>query len=172
MTTVLVYFVFALLLLIGAIVAKKDIKDLSILSLALAITMEESIVGKIVLLSALIVTALGGDDGETTLLFNTGVFGLLIVAGESELIKLYLGIEIVSLSFYILASRERKAMKSTEAGLKYFIMGALSSGILLMGITIVYAQTGNTDLELIDSVSRTLIIVGILFKLGAAPFHM
>ena len=111
-------------------------------------------------------------DRETIILFNTGIIGLMVVGGATELIKLYIGIEIVSLSFYILAGRERKGMKSSEAGIKYFVLGALSSGILLMGITIVYAQTGGTDIELIETVSRTLIIIGILFKLGAAPFHV
>jgi NADH-quinone oxidoreductase subunit N len=101
-----------------------------------------------------------------------GIIGLIIVGTTTGLLTMYLGIEIVGLSFYILAGRERKGAKSTEAGMKYFVLGAISSGILLMGITKVYAETGTTDIELIGTVSKTMVEVGILFKVGAAPFHM
>jgi len=83
---------------------------------------------------------------------------------------------MVGLTFYILASRERKGVKSTEAGIKYFILGALSSGIILMGMTIGYATTGTTSIELLtgssEPIASTMIKVGLLFKMGAAPFHM
>ena len=140
--------------------------------LMIAQTMEPSNVGALVLASAIVVLAIGQQDHETVLISQIGVIGLEIVASTTGLLTMYLGIEIVGLSFYILAGRERKGMKSTEAGIKYFVLGALSSGVLLMGITIVYAETGTTDLELITSVSRTMIEIGVLFKLGAAPFHM
>lgn len=146
--------------------------ELSILSLGLGVIMEESQIGQVIMISAILVYLLRELDPETAILFNLGVIGLVILAVAEELIIIYIGIEIVGLAFYVLAARERKAMKSTEAGLKYFILGALSSGILLMGVTIVYAQTGTTDLELIGSASQVLIIVGLLFKVGAAPFHM
>jgi NADH:ubiquinone oxidoreductase subunit 2 (subunit N) len=146
--------------------------DLCILALGLGLTMEDHIIRQIILISAIIVYFLTDIDTETALLFFLGTIGLVILGVAEELIIIYLSIELVSLSFYILAGRERKGMKSTEAGIKYFILGALSSGIFLMGITIVYAQTGTTDIELIDATSRMLIVVGLLFKLGAAPFHM
>ena len=101
-----------------------------------------------------------------------GIVGLIILTQAQSLMIIYLGMELIGLSFYVLAGRERKSMKSTEAGIKYFILGALSSGIFLLGITIVYAQTGSTDIELMGFTSQTLIIIGMLFKLGAAPFHM
>jgi NADH-quinone oxidoreductase subunit N len=146
--------------------------DLSILSLSLAITMEDEIVRQIIIVSAIIVYLLTKLDSETAILMYLGTIGLIILGVAEELIVIYLSIELVSLTFYILAGRERKGMKSTEAGIKYFILGALSSGIFLMGITIVYAQTGTTDIELIDNTSRILIVIGLMFKLGAAPFHM
>jgi len=134
--------------------------------------MEDQIIRLIILISAIIVYLLTKFDTETALLMFLGTTGLVILGVAEELIVIYLSIELVSLSFYVLAGRERKGMKSTEAGIKYFILGALSSGIMLMGITIVFAQTGTTDIELIDTTSRILIVIGLLFKLGAAPFHM
>lgn len=172
MSPVIAYLILGVVLLIWESIRGREIKGLSILSLGLGITMTSTIIEQIVLVSAILVIMIAEKDRETIILFNTGIIGLMVVGGATELIKLYIGIEIVSLSFYILAGRERKGMKSTEAGIKYFVLGALSSGILLMGITIVYAQTGSTDIELIETVSRTLIIIGILFKLGAAPFHV
>lgn len=172
MSVTVAYLIVAMMVMIGAKIGGKEIRELSILSLGMAMTMEESIVGKIVIISAIIVNIIGERDSETIMLYKTGVIGLIIVGGATEMMKIYIGIEIVSLSFYVLAARERKGMKGTEGGIKYFIMGALSSGILLMGITIVYAQTGSTEVEMVGTVSRTMIIVGILFKIGAAPFHM
>jgi len=134
--------------------------------------MEDQIIRQIILISAIIIFLLSKLDTETILLMYLGIIGLVILGVAEELIIIYLSVELVSLSFYVLAGRERKGMKSTEAGIKYFILGALSSGIFLMGITIVYAQTGTTDIELIDTTSRVLIVIGLLFKLGAAPFHM
>lgn len=146
--------------------------QLSILALSLGLTLENNIIRIIIIISAMVIYLLMKLDTDTALLILLGTIGLLILGVAEELIIIYLSIELVSLTFYILAARERKGMKSTEAGIKYFILGALSSGILLMGITIVYAKTGTTDLELIDQTSRMLIVIALLFKLGAAPFHM
>lgn len=134
--------------------------------------MENNIIRQIIIISGIVVYLMGEIDGDTAILQLVGILGLAVLATAEELIIIYIGVEIVSLSFYVLAGRERKGMKGTEAGIKYFILGALSSGIMLMGVTIVYAQTGTTDLELVGTVSRILIIIGMLFKVGAAPFHM
>lgn len=142
------------------------------LSLSIAMTMESNIIRTIVLMSGIVVYLMGQVDGDTAIIQQIGILGLIILGTAEELLIIYIGIEIVSLSFYVLAGRERRGMKSTEAGIKYFIMGALSSGILLMGVTIVYAQTGTTDLELMGMTSKVMIVIGLLFKLGAAPFHM
>jgi len=133
-------------------------------------------ISTIVIISAITVFILAENlDSDTALLFQLGVIGLVVLGEAEALLVIYLGIELIGLAFYVLAGRERKGMKSTEAGIKYFILGALSSGIFLLGVTIVFAQTGSTDLELIGSLGGSggvLIIVGLLFKLGAAPFHM
>jgi len=149
-----------------------ETRELGIVGLMVALTMESGNIGQIILISGLLVLAIGKQDMETVLLSIMGIIGLIIVGTTTGLLTMYIGIEIVGLSFYVLAGRERKGLKSTEAGMKYFILGALSSGIMLMGITIVYAETGTTDLELIGSVSKTMIEIGLLFKMGAAPFHM
>lgn len=142
------------------------------ISLGIGITMEDSIIGKIILVSGMVVYMIGRVDGDTAVLMMMGIVGLIMIGEETSLMMIYIGIEIVGLSFYILAARERKGEKGTEAGIKYFVLGALSSGIMLMGITMVYAQVGTTELEMIESANREMIMIGVLFKLGAAPFHM
>jgi NADH-quinone oxidoreductase subunit N len=177
MSIVETYLIIATVVLVGHSVYREVWKegitgDLSMLSLSIAMTMESNIIRTIVLMSGIVVYLMGQVDGDTAIIQQIGILGLIILGTAEELLIIYIGIEIVSLSFYVLAGRERKGMKSTEAGIKYFIMGALSSGILLMGVTIVYAQTGTTDLELIGMTSKVMIVIGLLFKLGAAPFHM
>ena len=135
--------------------------------------MEDNRVGQIIIISTIIVLIIGQVDTETVILKQIGGIGLIVLGTAQELIIVYLGIELVSLTFYVLAGRERKGMRSTEAGLKYFILGALSSGIMLMGITIVYAQTGITSISGLEMEGGgLLIVIGLLFKLGAAPLHM
>jgi len=116
-------------------------------------------------------------DSETSILFAISIIGLTILIQTNNLLEFYISLEIVSLIFYVLAARDRKSVKSTESGLKYFILGSLSSGLILLGITLVYAQTGIIDLILIfDQIefelSWVLIKIGLLFKLGSAPFHI
>ena len=116
-------------------------------------------------------------DSETSILFAISIIGLTILIQTNNLLEFYISLEIVSLIFYVLAARDRKSVKSTESGLKYFILGSLSSGLILLGITLVYAQTGIIDLILIfDQIefelSWVLVKIGLLFKLGSAPFHI
>ena len=99
-----------------------------------------------------------------------------------DLIIFYLGLELQSLSLYILASFKRNNEKSTEAGLKYFVLSALASGLLLYGCSLIYGFTGSTNFEIISmnlSDANTgavfgivFIMVGLAFKVSAAPFHM
>lgn len=177
MRSIEIYIIIATVILVGHSVYKEVYKEgitgeLSILSLGLGLTMEESIIGQIIIVSGMAVYLLGQVDSNTAIIQMIGIVGLIVIGAAEELLIIYIGIEIVGLSFYILAGRERKGQEGTEAGMKYFVLGALSSGLMLMGITIVYAQTGTTDLEMIEGTSRELIIIGLLFKLGAAPFHM
>lgn len=111
-------------------------------------------------------------DSDSIFLLFSAIIGLIGLAVCDDLLLLYLFIELTSLPFYVLAARERAGMLSSEAGVKYFILGALSSAILLLGITIVYAEVGHTNIFLINNLYVPLIIIAILFKFGAAPFHM
>jgi len=127
---------------------------------------------------------------EYTLLILLSVLGMLLLVSSYDLLSLYLAIELMSLSFYILAAYKRKSEFSGEAGLKYFILGAFSSGLLLFGSSLLYGFTGMTNFEDIaklilgigvsyDTLSYNGIFIGILFisiallfKVAAAPFHM
>ncbi len=111
--------------------------------------------------------------------------GIMVMVSYHNLVMLFIGIEIMSVCLYILAGIKKKDFASNEAALKYFLMGAFSTGFLLFGITLIYGATGSFDLETIKSytISNTqsisylfytgilLMIVGLCFKVGAAPFH-
>ena len=111
--------------------------------------------------------------------------GIIVMVSYHNLIMLFIGIEIMSVSLYILAGIKKRDFASNEAALKYFLMGAFSTGFLLFGITLIYGTTGSFDLEVIRDYILSnpreisslfysgilLIIVGLCFKVGAAPFH-
>lgn len=121
---------------------------------------------------------------EFTSLVLFSSLGMMILLSANDLLMFYLGIELLSLSFYILAGIKRKSLHSTEASLKYFLLGALSSGLLLFGIAIIYMGIGtinfidisnfmwHTDDNLLLFAGTSLITIALLFKLAAAPFHM
>jgi NADH-quinone oxidoreductase subunit N len=112
--------------------------------------------------------------------------GMLLMGGAADLIVVFLGLELMSISVYVLAGIRRRSAASAEAALKYFLLGAFASGFLLYGIALVYGATGSTNLytialQLMDSqvVGRpmlgfgiALLLVGFGFKVSAAPFHM
>lgn len=117
------------------------------------------------------------------LLFVT--FSLLVLVSSNDFITLYLSLELQSLSIYILVSFKKKLQFSSEAGLKYFILGSLSSSLLLFGISLIYGATGSTNFHDIMKISSInieftsifilgliLLICGLLFKLTAVPFHI
>lgn len=122
---------------------------------------------------------------EYFLLILLAVFGLMLLSSSFDLISAYLAIELQSLCLYVLAAFNRESAYSTEAGLKYFILGAFSSGLLLFGISILYGFTGTTnfeDLHLLFSLEGTdqrtaqmgvaFLSCALLFKISAAPFHV
>jgi NADH-quinone oxidoreductase subunit N len=122
-------------------------------------------------------------DYEFSQLILLSVIGMMILVSANDIIIIYLAIELMSLSFYVLAAINRNSQHSTEAGIKYFLLGALSSGILLFGMALVYAYTGETNLQAISSfvsysssieltLAALFIFIALLFKLAAAPFHM
>lgn len=109
--------------------------------------------------------------------------GAVAMVSFGNLSMFFLGIEILSISLYVLAASKRLDIKSNEAGMKYFLMGSFASGFILFGICLIYGATGYFDLESIYSLSQgtgapvwfpigiTLIVIGMLFKIAAAPFH-
>ncbi len=122
--------------------------------------------------------------GEYYLLILFATLGMLLLVSAGSLITAYLGLELLALSSYALVALNRDSAVSAEAAIKYFVLGALASGLLLYGMSMVYGATGTLDLARIGASIGTLehpnllafglvfIVVGIAFKLGAAPFHM
>lgn len=121
---------------------------------------------------------------EYSVIILLSAVGMLVMVSAGDLLVLYLGLELQSLSLYILAAINRDCRKSTEAGVKYFVLGALSSGIMLFGCSVIYGASGALDYSSIAKAlssgsSRPIVIFGLVFimaamcfKLSAAPFHM
>ncbi len=119
---------------------------------------------------------------EYSVLILCSILGMLVMIGSYDLIVFYVGLELQSLSLYVLAAFNKNKIQSSEAGLKYFVLSALSSGLLLYGCSLVYGFTGSTNFNLISeniSSSSTgnvfglvFILVGLAFKISAVPFHM
>ncbi|NDI03315.1 MAG: NADH-quinone oxidoreductase subunit NuoN [Rhodobacteraceae bacterium] len=120
---------------------------------------------------------------EYPILIVLSVVGMMMMVSSGNLMSLYMGLELQSLSLYVVASFRRDSVKSTEAGMKYFVLGALSSGLLLYGASLVYGYTGSTDFATIIQaaghggsiglmIGLVLVIAGLAFKVSAVPFHM
>ncbi len=121
---------------------------------------------------------------EYPVLILLAVVGMMIMVSASDLMTLYMGLELQSLSLYVIASMQRDSIRSTEAGLKYFVLGALSSGLLLFGASLIYGFTGTTQFSGIIQVAVSeqislgllfglmFVISGLAFKVSAVPFHM
>ncbi len=119
---------------------------------------------------------------EYPILILSSVLGMMVMTSSNDLILFYIGLELQSLSLYVLASFNRDNVLSSESGLKYFVLSALSSGLLLYGCSLIYGFSGSTNFNLIseninkDSYGLTFgivfIITGLAFKISAVPFHM
>ena len=121
---------------------------------------------------------------EYPVLVALSVVGMMMMVSAGDLMSLYMGLELQSLALYVVASLRRDSVKSTEAGLKYFVLGALSSGLLLYGASLVYGYAGTTQFAGIMSVTKSgetsigllfgivLLVSGLAFKVSAVPFHM
>ncbi len=119
---------------------------------------------------------------EYPILILSSVLGMMVMISSNDLIVFYMGLELQSLALYVLATFNRDQLKSSEAGLKYFVLSALSSGLLLYGCSLIYGFTGSTNFDLIaeqlnsDKYALTFgivfILVGLAFKISAVPFHM
>ncbi len=125
----------------------------------------------------------GGMRAEYPTLILFAALGMGIMASSRDLMTLYVGLELNSLAAYVLASFMRTDERSTEAGLKYFVLGALASGMLLYGISLLYGFTGTTDFAGIAKVlggelniglifGIVFVLAGLGFKISAVPFHM
>lgn len=146
----------------------------------------------VILLSAAVVLVMARDylarrglmKFEFPVLIGLAVTGMMLMVSSGDLMSLYMGLELQSLALYVVAAFRRDSLKSTEAGLKYFVLGALSSGLLLYGASLVYGYTGSTNFVRISAVVATeeislgllfgmaFLSAGMAFKISAAPFHM
>lgn len=123
--------------------------------------------------------------GEFYVLGLFGVLGMMIMVSSNHMLSLYLGLELLSLSMYAMVAFNRESGSSAEAAMKYFVLGAIASGMLLYGISIIYGVTGSLSIPVIaESLVKqsemniglvfglVFLVVGLAFKLGAVPFHM
>ena len=126
-----------------------------------------------------------GQPFEFLVLTLLAVLGMLLMISANDMLSLYMALELSSLALYVLASFKRDDSKSSEAGLKYFVLGALASGMMLFGMSLVYGFAGTTGFDALAKllgagapisigvvVGLVLIMVGFCFKLSAVPFHM
>lgn len=121
---------------------------------------------------------------EFPILVALAVTGMMVMISAGDLLTLYMGLELQSLALYVIAAFRRDSVRSSEAGLKYFVLGALSSGLLLYGATLIYGFAGTTNFQgIISTVSAgqlslgllfglVFVMVGLAFKVSAVPFHM
>jgi NADH-quinone oxidoreductase subunit N len=119
---------------------------------------------------------------EYSILVLLSTLGMMVLISAGDLIMLYLGLELMSLALYVVAASNRDNAKSTEAGLKYFVLGALSSGMLLYGGSLIYGFTGTVGFAGIAAAAKTgdvgivfglvFLLAGLCFKVSAVPFHM
>ena len=122
------------------------------------------------------------DKIEYPIIVLSTVLGMILMISSYDLIIFYLGLELQSISLYILTSFKRENERSTEAGLKYFVLSALATGLLLYGSSLIYGFTGSTNFEIISKnldsnnvgavFGIVFIIIGLAFKVSAVPFHM
>ena len=122
------------------------------------------------------------DKFEYPIIVLLSILGMFFMVSSNDIILFYLGLELQSLSLYILASIDRDNLRSSESGIKYFVLSALSSGLLLYGCSLLYGFTGSTNFDLISNqlnkentgaiFAMVFILVGLAFKVSAVPFHM
>ncbi len=122
--------------------------------------------------------------GEVPVLVMFAVAGMMLLISAGSLVMVYLGLELLALCSYALVAIDRESPLASEAAMKYFVLGALASGMLLYGMSLVYGATGSIDLATISATATTsaqpsmllagvaFMVAGIAFKFGAAPFHM
>lgn len=143
-------------------------------------------------LSAAVVTLLsidylkkyGAYFGEYYIIMQTSVLGMMLMAAAKDILVIFLGLELMSISFYILAGMNRKRLSANEASLKYFLLGSFATGFIVYGIALIYGSAHTTSIDFItsnfDSLSGNILfitgvllfLIGFSFKIAAFPFHM
>jgi len=124
---------------------------------------------------------IGGFEFPVLILIST--LGMLMLISASDFIALYLGLELMSLSLYVIAAYRRHDLRATEAGLKYFVLGALSSGMLLYGVSLIYGYSGSVAFSAVANAVHdhgsigvlfglVFVVAGLAFKISVVPFHM
>ncbi len=186
----------SLLALVGALVlvmATTDGRTLAFADMYVSDPFSRFVKGLVLLASALtIVMSLGYikaermDRFEFPILILLATLGMGMMISANDLISLYMGIELQSLALYVLAAFKRDSLRATEAGLKYFVLGALSSGLLLYGCSLIYGFTGTTNFDALAELAANdngraslglivgivFLTAGLAFKVSAVPFHM
>jgi NADH-quinone oxidoreductase subunit N len=124
-------------------------------------------------------------NGEYLCLALFGTLGMMVMISANHFLTLYLGLELMALSQYAMVALQRDSVRAAEAGMKYFVLGALASGLLLYGLSMIYGATGSLELTRVAyalehgtargtlaAFGLVFVVAGVAFKLGAAPFHM
>ena len=182
-----------LILLITAVITFNEtlsVKQITLFNESVIIDYLSSFMKIVTLLAAFIVLLISSNYLRTFKIFKieypililSSVLGMMIMISSNDLIVFYMGLELQSLALYVLATFDRDKLKSSEAGLKYFVLSALSSGLLLYGCSLIYGFTGSTNFNVIANQFNTneyaitfgivFILVGLAFKISAVPFHM
>jgi len=182
-----------IILIIAAVITFNEtlgIKQTLLFNESIIIDYLSSFMKIVTLFSAFLVLAISSNYLKTFKIFKieypililSSVLGMMLMISSNDLIVFYMGLELQSLALYVLATFNRDQLKSSEAGLKYFVLSALSSGLLLYGCSLIYGFTGSTNFNIIASELNSnqyaltfgivFILVGLAFKISAVPFHM
>ena len=189
----IVFNISQLILLITAVITINEtfaIDHVTLFKNSIVIDHMSSLMKIITLLGAFLVLTISTNYLKTFKLFKieypvlilSSVLGMMVMISSNDLIVFYMGLELQSLALYVLATFNRDQLQSSEAGLKYFVLSALSSGLLLYGCSLIYGFSGSTNFDIISSQLNSneyvltfgivFILVGLAFKISAVPFHM
>ncbi len=182
-----------IILLVTSVITLNEtlgIKETLLFNSSIVVDYLSSFMKIVTLLAAFLVLVISSNYLKTLKIFKieypililSSVLGMMIMISSNDLIVFYMGLELQSLALYVLATFNRDQLKSSEAGLKYFVLSALSSGLLLYGCSLIYGFTGSTNFNIIANQLNSneyaitfgivFILVGLAFKISAVPFHM
>jgi NADH-quinone oxidoreductase subunit N len=189
----LIFNISLLVLLIAAIIILNETSSINRITLfnnSVVIDYMASLMKMITLIGAFLVLVISSSylkifkifKIEYPILILSSVLGMMVMISSNDLMVFYMGLELQSLALYVLATFNRDQLKSSEAGLKYFVLSALSSGLLLYGCSLIYGFSGSTNFDIIANQLNpsnyvltfgiVFILVGLAFKISAVPFHM